>query len=487
MATLDERSPFGNINTKELFGAEEGESLYDTLNKLNPADKQTLGNTSATAGLNRLSVDNLPKRQAKDLLRLKASAMSKIRAAGGQEDRDFGEKALENFRRGAFDDAANKVVNRIRQIDDQATRDESLAKLNEVRGVYNQAIAQDPIEGENRFKGWVLDAAQSGEPMMQALKREMVWGAAALAAGALTGGAGAGLVKGLQIGGKAGRAISLGSAAIRSGGKLKGALGAAKIGGGVGTAIKAGGAAARLGRLTQTTLSPFGKAATGKMYTDNVDQYGHEATDDIVKFTGPIHGAIEGLLSPTAMLKPIGGVALAGTKRLFVKVMGDATKRTLARSVTGVAWRQLKNWQTENIEEFAQGGTEGLTRAVVKARREYLDDLQQNISDEIADHAERSEEGQWLMEMYGAIGDNMDEIIEKKVVLTGMQLFEPGQLTLVALLKTESEDIAMVQDFTGKGYVITEGTKIGKRGVVKDIAPNTVIIEETAEFALSVQ
>jgi len=76
---------------------------------------------------------------------------------------------------------------------------------------------------------------------------------------------------------------------------------------------------------------------------------------------------------------------------------------------------------------------------------------------------------------------NMDEIIEKKVVLTGMQLFEPGQLTLVALLKTESEDIAMVQDFTGKGYVITEGTKIGRRGVVKDIAPNTVIIEETAE------
>ncbi len=76
---------------------------------------------------------------------------------------------------------------------------------------------------------------------------------------------------------------------------------------------------------------------------------------------------------------------------------------------------------------------------------------------------------------------DMDEIIEKKIVLTGMQLFEPGQLTLVALLQSESEDIAMVQDFTGKGYVITKGTKIGRKGVVKDIAPNTVIIEETAE------
>ncbi len=76
---------------------------------------------------------------------------------------------------------------------------------------------------------------------------------------------------------------------------------------------------------------------------------------------------------------------------------------------------------------------------------------------------------------------NMDEIIEKEIVLTGMQLFEPGQLTLVALLQSETEYFAMVQDFTGKGYVITEGTKIGRKGVVKDIAPNTVIIEETAE------
>jgi len=76
---------------------------------------------------------------------------------------------------------------------------------------------------------------------------------------------------------------------------------------------------------------------------------------------------------------------------------------------------------------------------------------------------------------------DMNEIIEKDMVLTGMQLFEPGQLTLVALLQSGSEALAMVQDFTGKGYVITTGTKIGRKGVVKEIAPNTVIIEETAE------
>lgn len=75
---------------------------------------------------------------------------------------------------------------------------------------------------------------------------------------------------------------------------------------------------------------------------------------------------------------------------------------------------------------------------------------------------------------------DMNEIVDVDRPLTGMQLFEPGQLTLVALLVLGEQDTAMVEDFTGKGYVLTEGTKIGKRGVVKDIAPNKVIIEETA-------
>ncbi|KAB2889511.1 MAG: pilus assembly protein PilP [Desulfobulbaceae bacterium] len=74
-----------------------------------------------------------------------------------------------------------------------------------------------------------------------------------------------------------------------------------------------------------------------------------------------------------------------------------------------------------------------------------------------------------------------NEIIEKNEPLTGMQLFEPGQLSLVGLLETGGEKFAMVQDSTGKGYVIVTGTKIGRRGVVKTISPNKVLIEETAE------
>jgi len=76
--------------------------------------------------------------------------------------------------------------------------------------------------------------------------------------------------------------------------------------------------------------------------------------------------------------------------------------------------------------------------------------------------------------------ENPDEIIERDQTLTGMQLFEPGQLTLVALMVAGSGKYAMVQDFTGKGYVIEEGTKIGRRGVVANIIENKVIIEEQA-------
>lgn len=75
---------------------------------------------------------------------------------------------------------------------------------------------------------------------------------------------------------------------------------------------------------------------------------------------------------------------------------------------------------------------------------------------------------------------DMNEIVEENIPLTGMQLFEPGQLTLVATLRKDAGSVAMVEDFTGKGYVLLKGTKIGKRGLVKEIDPNAVIIEETA-------
>lgn len=65
--------------------------------------------------------------------------------------------------------------------------------------------------------------------------------------------------------------------------------------------------------------------------------------------------------------------------------------------------------------------------------------------------------------------------------LTGMQLYEPGQLTLVAILFSGQEAIAMVEDSTGMGHTIKVKDKIGRRGEVKAIVPNTVVIEEATQ------
>lgn len=73
-----------------------------------------------------------------------------------------------------------------------------------------------------------------------------------------------------------------------------------------------------------------------------------------------------------------------------------------------------------------------------------------------------------------------NEIIEDEGELSGMRKFEPGQLTLVAVLKASNQKMAMVEDVSGKGYIIDEGTPIGRRGIVTEIEPQQVIIIETA-------
>ena len=75
---------------------------------------------------------------------------------------------------------------------------------------------------------------------------------------------------------------------------------------------------------------------------------------------------------------------------------------------------------------------------------------------------------------------NPDEIVEEAVPLTGMRRFEPGQLTLVAVLRTGERRLAMVQDVTGRGYVLREGMPIGRRGEVTRIEEDRVVVTERA-------
>jgi hypothetical protein len=61
--------------------------------------------------------------------------------------------------------------------------------------------------------------------------------------------------------------------------------------------------------------------------------------------------------------------------------------------------------------------------------------------------------------------------------LTGMRKFEPGQLTVVAIILSAADKFAMVQDSNNQGYIIREGLLLGRTGVVEAVVPNKVIVK----------
>jgi type IV pilus assembly protein PilP len=61
--------------------------------------------------------------------------------------------------------------------------------------------------------------------------------------------------------------------------------------------------------------------------------------------------------------------------------------------------------------------------------------------------------------------------------LTGMRKFEPGQLTVVAIILRHDDRFAMVQSANNQGYIIREGLLLGRTGVVEAIAPNKVVVK----------
>ena len=61
--------------------------------------------------------------------------------------------------------------------------------------------------------------------------------------------------------------------------------------------------------------------------------------------------------------------------------------------------------------------------------------------------------------------------------LTGMRKYEPGQLSVVAIVSSPGDTFAMVQDSNNQGYIIREGILLGRTGVVEAIVPNKVIVK----------
>lgn len=127
---------------------------------------------------------------------------------------------------------------------------------------------------------------------------------------------------------------------------------------------------------------------------------------------------------------------------------------------------------------------------VGKAGTEELNTQEQiKVANALEELLESMKTGDFVYETEGR-NDPFEPFISQKTMqeaaetsaekLTGMQKFEPGQLSLVAIMFTESNPMAMVEDSSHKGYIIRRGTKIGKDGVVSDILPNIVIIRQEA-------
>ena len=414
MATdLRSRSPFGGVNLEELFGNKQ-QTLPDLYG--GPAEDRRIQSIQTGADLAQLNIDQLPKRQTKDLRELRARAMLELRESRDPQERGFGEKIKENLSRGNYRDISNKVANRIRKIDDEQAREEAFAQWQQINDAYDQAVQADPVEGENWFSNAVLDAASSGVPMAKAFAREAAWYTAGTALALLEPTpAGEAALAGRAAGQfgrflRGGKALTSAKTGARTAASLAG-YGAKQNFGFVGRTL------ARNARVATSTVLPYAKAAQGQIYADlRREGVEHRAAEDIAGWGGLLHGAIEGIMNPGELVfgGPAAEIVEAASKRLFAKVLPEAMKRTAFR-FGRVGAKQLAAWQSEALEEYTQNGVEAASRVIGKAQQAFLDDLESNVRDEIADHANQSEEGLSLMQMLAEVGDNFGEIWEEAI------------------------------------------------------------------------
>ena len=72
--------------------------------------------------------------------------------------------------------------------------------------------------------------------------------------------------------------------------------------------------------------------------------------------------------------------------------------------------------------------------------------------------------------------------IKRRKALTPLERVNLSQLTLVGIIRSPSGNRALVQETTGKGYVVKKGTYIGTNsGKIIQILKDSIIIEEESE------
>jgi Tfp pilus assembly protein PilP len=74
------------------------------------------------------------------------------------------------------------------------------------------------------------------------------------------------------------------------------------------------------------------------------------------------------------------------------------------------------------------------------------------------------------------------EVKKKRAPLTPLQKVSLGQLKVVGIIVSAAGNKALVEDPSGKGYIISKGTYIGQNfGHVKEILADRVVVEEEVE------
>lgn len=69
--------------------------------------------------------------------------------------------------------------------------------------------------------------------------------------------------------------------------------------------------------------------------------------------------------------------------------------------------------------------------------------------------------------------------LERRTPRTPLEKIDLSQLKLTAVLRTPTKTKALVQESSGKGYIVSEGTYIGnKGGQVSEISKNQIMVEE---------
>ena len=71
---------------------------------------------------------------------------------------------------------------------------------------------------------------------------------------------------------------------------------------------------------------------------------------------------------------------------------------------------------------------------------------------------------------------------KKRIPQTPLEKISLDQLKLVAIIRAASGNRALVEDRSGKGYIVKKGTYIGlNAGIVTQINPDNVVVEEELE------